>query len=161
MSDGNKPTFSELDRRRRGKRRGGNNGAERRPKGEKAQRRSRAVSAAYRRKVEERLFGKKSDRARIRLEERLRQSHGTQAFHRTFREYVKAVGMPEDVGLLGMLLDLSDERDVLRVVEGIEGQLERISPEQRSLVRSRLRNLEMSTEFDAVADAATDLLEQL
>ena len=69
--------------------------------------------------------------------------------------------MPEDVGLLGMLLELGEEREVLKVVEGIESVLETISPEQRSLVRSRLRNLEMSTESDAVADAAADLLTQL
>lgn len=162
MSEGDKPSFSEMDRRRRDKRRNGGNGGngERRPRGEKSQRRARAASAAYRRKVEERLFGKKADRTRLRLEERLRAAHGTPSFHRTYREYVKAVGMPADVGLLGMLLDLGEEREVLKVVEGIEGVLDTISPEQRSLVRSRLRNLEMSTESDLVADAAADLLTQ-
>ncbi len=178
LSDRDKPTFREPNRRKRerngrgsgngrsggngrggGNSRGGGNGG--RPRGEKAQRRARSASAACRRKVEERLFGKKGDRTRLRLEERLRAAHGTPNFHRTYREYVKVVGMPEDVGLLGLLLDLEEEREVLKVVEGIEGVVEGMSHEQRSLVRSRLRNLEMSTPSDAVADAAADLLENL
>ena len=47
------------------------------------------------------------------------------------------------------------------VIEGIEEQLESFSVEQKSLLRKRLRNLEMSTEFDGVADASTELLERL
>ena len=163
MSDRDKPTFGQPNRRKRrrngGNGRGGGNGRNGGRPGD--QRRGRAASAAYRRKVEERLFGKKGDRTRLRLEERLRAAHGTPNFHRTYREYVKVVGMPADVGLLGLLLDLEEEREVLKVVEGIEGAVEGMSPEQRSLVRSRLRNLEMSTPSDAVADAAADLLENL
>ena len=69
--------------------------------------------------------------------------------------------MPGDVGLLGMLLDLDSGRDVLRVTEAIEDGLAGIGAEQRSLLRSRLRNLEMSTGSDAVADAAAELLDRL
>ncbi len=159
MSDEDKPSFSELDRRRRERKRDG--GGERRPRGAKAQRRSRASSAAYRRRVEERLFGKKGDRARLRLEQRLREAHGTPNLQRTYREYVREAGVPEDVGLLGLLFDLDDERDLLQVAEAIEGQLGSLQPDQRSLLRSQLRNLEMSNDSDAVADAAADLLSQL
>ena len=159
MSDEDKPSFSELDRRRSERRRDG--GGERRPRGAKAQRRSRAASASYRRRVEERLFGKKGDRVRLRLEQRLREAHGTPNLQRTYREYVREAGVPEDVGLLGLLLDLGDERDLLQVAEAIEGRIGSLQPDQRSLLRSRLRNLEMSTDSDAVADAAADLLSQL
>ncbi len=158
--DDQKPSFSELDRKRRERKRNGG-GGERRPRNAKAQRRSRAASATYRRRVEERLFGKKGDRARLRLEQRLRDAHGTPNFQRSFREYVREAGVPEDVSLLGMLLDLGDERDLLQVTEAIENRIDAILPDQRSLLRSRLRNLEMSTSSDAVADAATDLLSQL
>ncbi len=158
--DDQKPSFSELDRRRReGKRNGG--GGERRPRNASAQRRSRAASASYRRRLEERLFGKKGDRARLRLEQRLRDAHGTPNLQRSYREYVREAGVPQDLSLLGMLLDLGNERDLLQITEAIERQLDAIPPEQRSLLRSRLRNLEMSTSSDAVADAATDLLSQL
>lgn len=158
MSDEDKPSFSEIDRRRREKKR---SGGERRPRGGKAQRRSRSASASYRRRVEERLFGKKGDRARLRLERRLRDAHGTPNFQRTYREYVREAGVPDDAGLLGLLLDLSDERDLLQVAGAIEHKVSSLGPDQRSLLRSRLRNLEMSTESDAVADAAAGLLEQL
>ncbi|MCP4004932.1 MAG: hypothetical protein GY725_12125 [bacterium] len=97
----------------------------------------------------------------MRLEERLRESRGTPNFFRTFREYLKSYGMPEDLGLLLMLLDLETERDVLKVTEAIDGKLDSVSVEQKSLLRSRLRNLEMATSFDAVADAATSMLERL
>ena len=69
--------------------------------------------------------------------------------------------MPEDLSLLGLLLDLGDERDLLQITEAIESHLDGIQPEHRSLLRSRLRNLEMATSSDLVADAATDLLSQL
>ncbi len=159
MNDEDKPSFSELDRRRRERKRSG--GGERRPRGAKAQKRSRGASAAYRRRVEEKLFGKKGDRVRLRLEQRLREAHGTPNLQRSYREYVKEAGVPEDLGLLGLLLDLGNERDLLQVTGAIESQIDSVHPEQRSLLRSRLRNLEMSTSSDAVADAATGLLDQL
>jgi hypothetical protein len=97
----------------------------------------------------------------LRLEQRLRDAHGTANLQRTYREYVREAGVPEDLSLLGMLLDLGDERDLLQITDAIESQLDGIHPDQRSLLRSRLRNLEMATPSDAVADAAADLLTQL
>ncbi len=123
--------------------------------------RARHQAARYRRKVEERLFGKKADRGRLRLEERLREADGQDNLLRSFREYVKAFGMPADVSLLLRLLDLENERDVLQVTDEIDRVADELSPEQKSLLRSRLRNLEMSTSSDSVADAAAGLLERL
>lgn len=125
------------------------------------QQRARHQAARYRRKVEERLFGKKADRGRLRLEERLREADGQDNLLRSFREYVKAFGMPADVGLLLRLLDLETERDVLQVTDEIDRVADALSPEQKSLLRSRLRNLEMSTQSDSVADAAATLIERL
>jgi hypothetical protein len=154
VSDRDKISFSELDRLRREKRSGG---GQRQPRGG----RSRASSAAYRRRVEERLFGKKGDGGRMRLEERLRNAHGSSNFQRVYREFVKGFGMPEEFGLLLLLLDLDDASDLVRVVGALGSALEDASLEQRSLLRSRLRNLEMSAPSDAVADAAADLLGRL
>ena len=50
---------------------------------------------------------------------------------------------------------------MLKVTEAIDSGLESVSAEQKSLLRSRLRNLEMATSSDAVADAAASLLERL
>jgi hypothetical protein len=49
----------------------------------------------------------------------------------------------------------------VRVLGGIEAGLPDISVEEKSLLRIRLRNLEMSTEHDRVADATAQLLERL
>ena len=155
VSERDKISFSELDKKRREKKRGSD---ERRPRGEKAQQRSRAASLRYRQRIDEKLFGKREDAARLRLEERLRDTHGTQLFSRTFREYVKGYGMPEDVPLLLTLLDLDEERDLLRVLQALDGIVDSVQPEHRNLLRSRLRNLEMSTSSDALADAAGELL---
>jgi hypothetical protein len=125
------------------------------------QQRARHQAARYRRKVEERLFGKKADRGRLRLEERLREADGQDNLLRSFREYVKAFGMPADVGLLLRLLDLETERDVLQVTDEIDRVADALSPDQKSLLRSRLRNLEMSTQSDSVANAAATLIERL
>ena len=148
--------MSDRERERRNGN-GGGNGAGHDPR----QARARHQAARYRRKVEERLFGKKADRGRLRLEERLREADGPENLLRSFREYVKAYGMPADVGLLVRLLDLEPERDVLQVTDEIDRVAPSLSAEQKSLLRSRLRNLEMATSFDAVADAAAGLIERL
>ena len=158
MSDREKISFSERDRMRREKRRGG---GERRPRGERAQQRARAAVGMYKRKVEEHLFGRGKDAARLRLEERLRDAHGSPTFRAAYKEYTRAYGFPPDLGLLVLLLDLEDEREVLRVLEAIEGVVEKAPTEQRSLLRSRLRNLEMSANSDALADVASHLVSRL
>ncbi|MCE2391378.1 MAG: hypothetical protein J4G09_07830 [Proteobacteria bacterium] len=150
MSDRDNLSSGQRSGRRRNRRRSGN-----------GQRRSRSSSAKYRRKVEEKLFGKKGDRARLRMVERLREAHGTPGLQRVFREYVRGYGLPADFDLLTLLLDLGDEQDIVTVLGGIEELRESISPEEKSLLRKRLRNLEMATEFDEVADATVDLLERL
>ena len=136
-------------RRRRGRRRNGNG------------QRSRGSAAMFRRKVEEKLFGKKGDRARLRLIDRLRESHGTPNFERTYREYIKGYGLPDDLALLMLLLDLEQAQDVVQVLGGIEAGLGEISVDEKTLLRTRLRNLEMSTEHDLVADATAQLLSRL
>jgi hypothetical protein len=163
LSDRDKIPTSDLDRRQRERKSGGNgNGHGQNGNGANAkQQRARHTAARYRRKVEERLFGKKADRGRLRLEERLREAEGAENLLRSFREYVKSYGMPADVGLLVRLLDLEPARDILQVTDEIERVADSLSGEQKSLLRSRLRNLEMATSHDTVADAAASLLERL
>lgn len=158
MSDRDKISFSELDKLRREKR---SRGDDRRPRGEGAQRRSRSAAARYKRKVEERLFGRGVDAGRLRLEERLREAHGTPSFRSAYKEYVRNHGFPRDLALLVLLLDLEDEREVLRVIEAIQSVLDKAPIEQKNLLRSRLRNLAMSANSDRLGDAADELVERL
>lgn len=136
--------------RRRGGRRRGRGG-----------RNSRWGSEASKRRIDERLFGKKGDAARFRLEERLRGAHGSENFLRTYKEYVKGYGMPANIALLLLLLDLKDEGEVLKVLAALSDSAQAAPQDQRSLVRSRLKNLEISTQSDSLADAAADLLGRL
>ena len=162
MSDQDKTSAGDLDRRKAEQRKGGGNGGGQAGSDRDAkQQRARHTAARYRRKVEERLFGKKADRGRLRLEERLREAEGAENLLRSFREYVKTYGMPADVGLLVRLLDLEPARDILQVTDEIDRVAESLSGEQKSLLRSRLRNLEMATSHDSVADAVASLLERL
>lgn len=157
MSDGEKTSFSELDKRRRERKSGGGSGR----RNDRNSRRGRAAASSYKRRVEERLFGRSGDAPRLRLIERLRKAHETPNFVRTYREYVKGYGMPTDIPLLLLLLDLDDEQEVLRVLEALGTAAVEASHEQRSLVRSRMKNLEMSSPSDALADAASRLLTNL
>jgi hypothetical protein len=163
VSDQDKTSTGDLGRRpeRKAGANGNGNGSNGHGPFSAKQQRARHSAARYRRKVEERLFGKKADRGRLRLEERLREADGPENLLRTFREYAKVYGMPADVGLLVRLLDLEPARDILQVTDEIDRVAESLSAEQKSLLRSRLRNLEMATSHDAVADAAASLLERL
>lgn len=155
MSERDKISFSELDRRRREKKQGG--GGQRRGR----RRQPRWASEAFKRRIDERLFGRKGDAGRQRMVQRLRDAHGTPQFLRVYREFVKGYGMPDEIGLLMFLLELDDEREVLKVIDALEAAVENAPGEQRSLLKSRLKNVEMSTTSDALADAATELLERL
>ena len=75
--------------------------------------------------------------------------------------FTKSFGMPEAIDLLLLLLDLDEDREIVRVIKQLGATVDGAPQEQRSLLRSRLRNLEMSASSDAVADAAADLLGQL
>ncbi len=158
MTDRDKNSSSEADKRRREKQRGGGNG---RSGPDGGRRRSRRVNAAYKRRVEEQLFGKRNDAGRSRLEQRLRTAHASPTFLRTYREFKKSFGMPEQFSMLLMLLDLDDERELLGVLDALAEAVPRASTDQRSLLRSRMRNLEMSASTDALGDAASDLLGRL
>ena len=154
MSDRDKISFSELDRKRREKKQGG---GRRRGNG----RNSRRAANAYKKKIDERLFGKKGEAGRNRLVERLRESQGTSSFTRIYREYVKGHGMPGDIPTLMLLLYVEEEREALKVIGALEAALEAAPNGQKTLLKSRLRNLEMSTPSDALADAASELLGRL
>ena len=104
---------------------------------------------------------KKGEAGRMRMVERLRASQGTPNFTRIYREYVKGHGMPADIQTLILLLDVDEEREALKVIDSLEAAAESAPSEQKSLLKSRLRNLEMSTSSDALADAATDLIGRL
>ncbi len=156
MSDREKISFSEQDKRRKEKKQGGG-GGRRRGNG----RGGRRGANAYKKKIEERLFGKKGEAGRMRMVERLRASQGTPNFTRIYREYVKGHGMPADIQTLILLLDVDEEREALKVIDSLEAAAESAPSEQKSLLKSRLRNLEMSTSSDALADAATDLIGRL
>ena len=157
MSDREKISFSEQDKRRKEKKKQGGGGGRRRGNG----RGGRRGSNAYKKKIEERLFGKKGEAGRMRMVERLRASQGTPSFTRIYREYVKGHGMPGDIQTLMLLLDVDEEREALKVIDALETAAESAPSEQKSLLKSRLRNLEMSTPSDALADAASDLVGRL
>ncbi len=158
VSDREKVSFSELDRIRREKRSGE---GQQRSRNDRSQRRSRSAVSAYKRKIEDRLFGRGPDAAKLRLIDRLRESHGSESFRATYKEYLRNYGLPEDVPLLLLLLDLEDEREVLKVLNALGAAADSAQPEQRSLLRSRLRNLELSTSSDRLADRAAELVSQL
>jgi hypothetical protein len=145
-------------RKRRGKKSGGGGG---RRRGNGNGRGRGRVSSAYKKRIDERLFGKKGEAGRHRMVERLRASTGTPGFTRIYREYVKGHGMPPDIPTLLLLLDVPEEREALQVIDALESVLESAPSEQKSVLKSRLRNLEMSTSSDALADAASDLLGRL
>lgn len=159
MGDRDKISFSELDRKRREKKQSGGGGGGGRRRG--GSRNSRRSSNAYKKKIEERLFGKKGDAGRMRMLERLRQSQGTPNFTRIYREYVKGHGLPGDVPTLMLLLYVEEEREALQVIGALESAAESAPTEQKSVLKSRLRNLEMSTPSDALADAAAELVNRL
>ena len=54
------------------------------------------------------------------MQERLRAAQGSPTFLRTYREYVRDYGMPDDLQTLMLLLDLDDERESLKVMQAIE-----------------------------------------
>jgi hypothetical protein len=154
LSDREKPSSTAPDRKRSEKKPGGG-----RRRG--GSRNSRRAANAYKKKIDEKIFGKKGDAGRSRMLERLRASQGTDGFSRVYREYVRGHGMPADIPTLMVLLDVDEAQEALKVMGALENAAESAPNEQKSLLKSRLRNLEMSTSSDALADAAAELIARL
>jgi hypothetical protein len=151
-----KLSFSELDRRRREKERGG----EDRPRGPGAQARSKEATASYLKEVDKLFSSAKGGAAGEALAKAVRDAHGTPALTEACRALRDAIGLPDDAGLLSMFLDADDPTLVVEALRALAAGHEAGRLEISRGVKSQLRVLEQSSDDD-VAYEAEELLARL
>lgn len=155
--DREKLTFSELDRLRREKDRGG---GERRPRGAAAEARAEQATAAYLKEADK-LFGSgPGGAAGEALARGVSEAHGTPGFTDACRAYREAAGMPGDASLLSLFLDADDPALVAETIRTLAAGHDAGSLQLSRGIKSQLRVLEQSSDDD-VAYEAEELLARL
>jgi hypothetical protein len=154
--DREKLSFSELDRLRRERRRGGAS-EERRPRGPAAEARSRQATSAYLKEVDKLFSDAKGGAEGEALATAVRDAHGTPGLAAACRGYREALGMPEDAGLLSLFLDADDREIVIAALQGLAAGRRAGRLEISRSVKSRLRVLAQDRDDD-VAFEAEELL---
>ena len=157
--DRGKLSFSELDKLRRERGRGGSS-REQRPQGPGAEARSREATAAYLKEVDKLFSDAKGGAAGEALAKAVRDSHGTPELAAACRAYRDAVGIPEEEGLLSLFLDAEDDGIVVAAVQALAAGQRAGTLEISRSVKSRLRVLAQSS-GDDVAFEAEELLARL
>jgi len=117
----------------------------------------------YLKEAEKLFMGSKGRPEHEKDLKRLHNSYGKKSFRRNAAEYVKKYGLPEEWGVLIMLLDLKDDPDMVcdvidRLVDmaGSSGT----SSELRGL-ESKLRIMEMTEPDPEIQEAAQEALARL
>ena len=151
-----KLSFSELDRRRRE----GRGGGERGPGGPGARALSKDAARQYLKQVDH-IFAKRGVGAEgEKLIKAMRDAHGTPALADACRAVRDVLGVPDDPSDLALFLDCGDSEIVVAALEAARARCQAGTLHPSSGVRSQLRMLAQDFD-DAVAEAAEELLECL
>jgi len=154
--DREKPSFAELDRRRR---EGGGSGDTREPRSRAERERSDTASKQYLKEVDG-LFAGGNKAECERLATAMRDAHGTPALADACRAYHAAGGSLEDPRLASLFLDAGESEVILLGFEALRKGAENGTVTLSGSLRSQLRILAEDSD-DAVADGAEELLEAL
>jgi hypothetical protein len=154
-SDREKPSFSELDRRRRERRSSG----EQAPRSKAARERSEEATKQYLKEIDG-LFSH-GDKAEVeRLVAAMRDAHGTPGLADACRAYHDAAGLPGEAPLISLFLDTGVPELILLGFAALRAGHESGSLKVTSSLRSQLRILSQDSD-DEVAETAEELLESL
>ena len=153
--DGEKPSFSELDRQRRERRSSG----ERAPRSKAARERSEAATKQYLKEIDG-VFSH-GDKVRIEgLVAAMRDAHGTPGLADACRAYHDAAGLPGEAPLISLFLDTGEPEMILVGLEALRIGHENGTVKVTSGLRSQLRILSEDAD-DQVAERAEELLDAL
>jgi hypothetical protein len=153
--DGEKRSFSELDRQRRE----GRSSGERTPPGRASRERSQAATKQYLKDIDAVFSG--GSKAEIeRLVSAMRDAHGTPGLADACRAFRAAAGPPGDATLISLFLDTGESELILLGLEALRSGHESGDLKLTSGLRSQLRMLAEDNDDD-VAEAAEQLLEGL
>ncbi len=150
-NDGDKLSFSELDRRRRE----GRSSRGHQPKGVS---KARAEDSAkqYVKQLDG-LFSKTQGGVEVeKLGAAIRAAHGTSGLADACRQYCEVAGFPEDAALLGMFLDSGDSKWVVGGLKALQAVCEAEGFKASGGLRSQIRMLADDPD-DEVAELAEAL----
>ncbi len=154
-NDGDKLSFSELDRRRRE----GRSSREDRPKGV-SKAKTEAFTKEYIKQLDG-LFSKTKGGAEVeKLGAAIRAAHGTSGLSDACLQYRAVAGFPEDAALLGMFLDSGDSELVVGGLKALQAVCEAGGFKASGGLRSQIRMLADDPDDD-VAELAEALAARL
>ena len=134
--------------------------SERRPAGPAAEARAAAAAQQYLRTLEGSLFAKKGGAEADRLGRAVREAHGTPGFEPACRAYLDALGVPADLGLVTLFLDLPEPGLLCSVLDALSARAHAGDLTATSGLGTQIRLLSQSADDD-VAERSEEILARL
>jgi hypothetical protein len=152
-NDGDKLSFSERDRLRRE----GGHSEDHRPKGV-SKAKAESASKQYLKRLDGLFSEKQGGGEAEALEAAVRATHGTPKLAVACREYVDAVGLPAEAGLIGMFLDCGDAELVIGGLRALKEGSQAGAIQVSGGLRSQVRMLAEDPN-DEIAELAEEIVE--
>lgn len=151
-----KPSWSEIDKRRDRSAHVSDDPAAARPKSPKKE----WAQKMYLKEIENLFKGKKATKEHSMAIETIHARAGTKKFNTEVKKYIKEYGMPDDWSTLFLLLDYKD----IKIVKQAITQLKSLVNEQplgiQEGFKSKLNIMAMTAADDELRDAAEEALEE-
>ncbi len=152
-----KPSWSEIDKKRDKSAHVSQDQTESRPKSPKKE----WAQKMYMKEIENLFKGKKASKEHGVALNTIHERAGTKKFNTAVKKYIKEYGLPDDWSTLFLLLDYKDIKIVRQVIE----RLMSMAPEEPLSIqegfKSKLNILSMTAADDDLREAAEEALEEL
>jgi len=155
--DDNKPSWSDIDRKKDRSKHLSEDKAEPRAKSPKKE----WAQKMYMKEIENLFKGKKASKEHAGAVDEIHQRAGTKKFNTAVKKYLKEYGMPDDWSTLFLLLDYKDIKIVRQAAAALKEQAKDAPLNLREGLKSKLNIISMTTADDDLRDIAEETLEGL
>jgi hypothetical protein len=152
-----KPSFSEMDKRRNQNRHGSTD----RSQSQKKSRLQTWAAKQYRKELERLWMGKKGTEECQKALSEIHKRHGTTKFNSTVKNFVKEYGLPDDWETLFLLLDYRDSETVKQVLHKLVELYPDKSLTEMQGFRAKLDIMAMTAANEKLKDAFRQAQEEL
>ena len=92
----------------------------------------------------------------------LHRAYGTASFEKKLKAYIKTYGLPDEWGILLLLLDPRLEPDIVcQAIRALCGMSKKRSPQERKGLKSKLKILSLTSKSPMICEAAESALKTM
>ncbi|MFC1591204.1 hypothetical protein ACFL43_01635 [Thermodesulfobacteriota bacterium] len=152
-----KPSWSEIDKRKDQSRHVAQDEPDARPKSPKKE----WAQKMYLKEIENLFKGKKASKEHAVAIGEIHQRAGTKKFNTSVKKYIKEYGLPDDWSTLFLLLDYKEIKIIKQAIEALKALGHEESLSKKEGLKSKLNIISMTTTDDDLREIAEEALEDL